>query len=95
LATSTPAPFSSSLSSLPPSVACAASSRRNSSSSAATSSSSSPHPPPLRTVPGIGAKAELLLAAAGIGTVADLVRAFEARAASSKPQMVSFLQVGG
>lgn len=53
----------------------------------------SPAPPPLRTVPGIGAKAELLLAAAGIGTVADLVRAFRARASSSKSQMVSFLQV--
>lgn len=54
---------------------------------------SSPAPSDLRSVPGVGAKTELLLLARGIGCVADLSRVFHGEAAASTSAMVSYLQV--
>ena len=71
-------------------VAASAASR---SVDARSSDNASPAPSDLRSVPGVGAKTELLLLARGIGCVADLSRVFHGEAASSTSAMVSYLQV--
>lgn len=69
---------------------CASAARR---ADASADAPPSPAPSDLRSVPGVGAKTELLLLASGIGCVADLSRVYYGEAAASTKAMVSYLQV--